>query len=479
MPDYLSITFGTTTAVPKAVEYDRCMVVGDGEPSTISESKIYELDPSDWQTQLQGDGFSDGDQLYDSVSLFFAASPSPNRLWAYAYISGAENCYTDIPLEYVEGTIWEIPTKPPRRFGSNIERVRFYCCGDDIGTGWTWNYADGSQGIGFTVDKDGAGNWTGRLTFGDGLSGATCGIVNPLTVDCKITADYCIGSEGDIGEAIVDFQINMISLALENESTLKNYEDNLFGSQLQDMMKMSSVISGKNCIWFYALPGDADPDDVITGTTTHWENLKNLLGARQDIAILKAKPSATNHDMATGYMAMTVISHPHQQMTFAESHMGIEEQEPKINRSKWKDAQIASIMQRTELAGDPMLITFGFTFGSGDVSRIEGTRCRYIVAQTLTNNLWGLLAQRTTLMSYDGMQAIKARIRATFEILMQQRIVDGLVDVRIPIEQDLLNNTPAGILARQQQRVPAVEIDYLWYTSVEHIMITQVDNVAT
>jgi len=53
------------------------------------------------------------------------------------------------------------------------------------------------------------------------------------------------------------------------------------------------------------------------------------------------------------------------------------------------------------------------------------------------------------------------------------------VDVRIPIENDLLNNTAAGILARQQQRVPAVEIDYLWYTSVEHIMITQVDNVAT
>jgi hypothetical protein len=483
MTDYLSITFGSTTAVPKAVEYDRCMIVGDGSPSTLDESTVYELDPSDWQTQLQDDGFAQGDQLYDSVSLFFSASPSPARAWAYAYISGAEQCYTDIPLEYVAGNVWEIPTKPPRRWNNNIERVRFYCCGDDIGTGFTWNYANGSQGIGFTPETDGAGNWTGRVTFTDGLSGASCGIVKPLTTDCKLTADYCIGSEGDIGEALKDYQINMVSLALVNSATLKNYSDNLFGSQLQDIMKMISVIAGKNCIWFYALPGDASPEEIIAGTSgataTPWVNLRQMIGARQDVAVIKAKPSAFNHDMATGYMAMTVISHPHQQMTFAEAHMGIQEQEPKINRTLWKDGAIASFMQRTELAGNPMFITFGFTFGSGDVSRIEGTRCRYIVAQTLTNNLWGLLAQRTTLMSYEGMQAIKARIKATFDILIQQKIVDGLEDVRIPIENDLLNNTAAGILARQQQRVPAVEIDYLWYTSVEHIMITQVDNVAT
>lgn len=478
MGDYLDIIFGTSTAAPKAVEYDRAMIIGDGSPSTLSESKIYEVAPDDWDTQLQNDGFTAGDQLYDSTSIFFSASPSPQRAWIYAHISGAETCYSDIPLDYINSTQWTVPYGPPRRFNGD-ERVRFYCCGDDIGTGYTWNYADGSQGIGFTPETDDGGNWTGKINFPNGLSGAACGIVKPLTSDCKITVDYCVGSEGGIGEAINDFQINMCSLALENEADLKNYSDNLFGSQLQDMMKMSSIISGKNCIWFYALPGDADPDDTISGTSNNWSEIKSLLGARQDIAVLKAKPSATEHDMATGYMAMTVISHPHTTMTFAEPHMGIQEQEPKINRSKWKDAQIASIMKWTELSGDPFLVTYGFTLGSGDVARISGTRCRYIIAQTLTNNLKALLAKRTTLMSYEGCQEIKATIEATFKMLKDQRIVDGLKGVYIPIETDLKNNTTAGRIARAQRIVPVVEIEYLFYTSVEKIRITRAENVAT
>lgn len=479
MSEYLKIIFGTQSAVAKAVEYDRCMIIGNGDPSTLDESKVYELAPDDWNTQLADDGFEQGDQLYDSVSTFFSATPSPNRCWAYAHISGAQVCYEDVSLVYVDGNTWEIPIKPPRGWKSGTERVRFYCCGDDIGTGYTWNYANGSQGVEFTPETDDGGNWTGRVSFPNGLSGASCGIVKPLTYDCKVTADFCIGSEGDIGEAIETYQINMCSLALENEADLKNYSDNLFGSQLQDMMKMRSIIAGKNCIWFYSLPGDADPDDTIQGTSNTWSELKNLLGARRDIAVIKAKPSATNDDQATAYMAMTVISHPHTQMTFAESYAGLEDQEKKINRSKWKDAQIACYMKRTELSGDPFLVTYGFTFGSGDAARIDGTRCLYIIAQTLINNLWALLARRTTLMSYDGMQDIRAVIEATFETLIQKKIVDGLVDIRIPIEEDLLNNTPAGILARQQYTVPAIEIDYEWYPGVEHIYITQVDNIST
>lgn len=477
MSEYIQITFGTSSAAPKAVEYDRAMIIGDATPSTLSESKIYELTPSNWESTLQADGFALGDTLYDSVSIFFSPSPSPQRVWAYAYLSGAETCYTDVPLDYVEGETWETPLRPPTRFGSNIERVKFYCC--DGGTGWTYNYADGSQGMPFTIEEDGAGNWTGRLTFDSGLSGADCGVVDPVLSSCEITVDFCIGSAGGIGEAIVDNQINLVSLALENEASLKNYADNLFGSQLNDIMTMTSAIAGKRCIWFYALPGDANPNDTIAETTNTWGELKNLIGARSDIAVIKAKPSALNHDMATGYMAMTVVTTPHKQMTFAEPHMGIEQQEPLINRSKWKKAQIASIMKRTELAGEPFLVTYGFTFGSGDTARINGTRCQYILAQTLTNNLWALLAKRSTLMSYEGTVAIRDTIAATFKMLKDKNIIDGLVAVRIPIEDDLKNNTAAGRIARAQRTVPAIEIDYLWYTSVEKIVITQIENVAT
>ena len=412
MGDYIDIIFGSSSAIPKAVEYDKALVIGDADPSTLSESKVYELAPSDWQSQLEDDGFELGDTLYDSVGIFFGVSPSPQRLFAYAYLSGATQEYTNVSLEYVGGNTWEIPLKPPERFLDNHQRVRFYGCPGE--TGFTWNYADGSQGIGFTIELDGAGGWDGQLTFTDGLSG-TSGIVKPLTTNCKITCDFVVGSRGSISEVIDEFGINLVSLALENTADLKNYTDNLFGDQLTDIMTMRSAISGKRCIWFYALPGDANPDDTIEDTSSTWVEFKSLVGARQDIAVIKVKPSSVNDDPAAGYMAMTVVSPPHQQLTFAEPHFGIEKQENKINISKFKDGQIACIMKRTNLAGDPYLITYGFTFGSGDTSRVEGTRCQYIIAQTLINNLWGLLVKRDTLMSVEGCDKVEAVIRGTFK----------------------------------------------------------------
>ena len=77
------------------------------------------------------------------------------------------------------------------------------------------------------------------------------------------------------------------------------------------------------------------------------------------------------------------------------------------------------------------------------------------------------------------MQKIRSTIRGTFKILVDQRIIDSLVSIYIPIEQDLLNNTDAGKLARAQLLVPSVEIEYEWFGGVEKIIITRLDNVAT
>jgi len=480
MGDYLKIYFGISTAGPKAVEWDKAMVVGDGAGKLI-ESKVYALTPTDWETQLTDDGFTSSDTLYKSIAVYFSASPAPQALWAYAYVSGAEVDYDDISLEYVEGNIWEIPIKPPTGFGptgTGTEQVKFYHCGEDTVDTPQINTANGDIGIGFTVEKDGAGNWTGRLTFDNGLSGIN-GIVKPLTTDCKITVDFSANTSASLSTALVDYNINMISLALDNSSVIEQYTDNIFGSQLDDMMTMLNAIAGKNIIWFYALPGGAQPETTISGTSNKWKELRALMGARNDVAVIKIIPSALNHDPGTGYMAMTSISHPHKQMTFAEPHFGIQEAEPKINRGKWKDGNIACIMKRSELSGNPFLVTYGFTFGSGDVSRIDGIRCRTIMAQNLINNLWGLLAKRETLMSYDGMQKIRNTIHGTFKILIDQRIIDGLVSIHIPIEEDLLKNTEAGKLARAQMLVPSIEIEYLFYPSVEKIIITRAENVPT
>lgn len=480
MGEYLTIYLGTSTAGPKAVEWDKTMVVGDGQ-GILSESKVYELTPDDWQTQLTADGFTTTSTLYKSAAVYFSASPSPQRLFAYAHVSGASTDYMDVPMEYVQGNIWEIPIKPPSGFYGGIEQVKFFCCGDDIEASGQINTADGATGIGFTVEKDGAGNWTGRLEFTNGLSGisGTCGIVKPLTTDCKITIDFSAGTQAGLGTAIRDYNINMISLALDNTSVIEQYTDNIFGSQLNDMMTIRNAKAGTNCNWFYALPGGAQPDTTITGTSNKWKELKSLLGADEHMSMIKVIPSATNDDAGTGYMAMTAITHPHRQMTFAQPHFGILKEEPAINRGKWRDGQIGCIMKRTELSGDPYLVTYGWTFGSGDVSKIEGVRCRDIMAQTLINNLWALLARRDTLMSWDGMQDIRAVIRATFKILKDQRIMDGLHRIYIPIEEDLRTNTEAGQLARAQQTVPAVEIEYLFNTSLEKIIITRAENVLT
>lgn len=480
MGEYLTIYFGSSTAGPKAVEWDNSMVVGDGS-ATLSLSKVYELTPDDWATQLTDDGFTSSDILYTSIATFFAASPAPQKLWAYAHVSGDEVDYSDVPLEYVQENTWQIPIKPPSGFApgaTGIEQVKFYHCGENIVETGQINTANGATGIGFTVEKDGAGDWTGQLTFDDGLSGIN-GVVKPLTTVCNITVDFTAGTKASLSTAITDYNINMISLALENDSVIEQYTDNIFGSQLDDIMTMLNAIAGKNVIFFYALPGGAQPETTIIGTSNKWKELKSLIGARNDVAAFKAIPSALGHNPAVGYMAMTSISHPHKQMTFAEPHFGIQEQEPIINRGKWKLAQIACLMKRTELSGDPYLTTYGFTFGSGDVARIDGIRCRNIIAQSLINNLWALLAKRDTLMSYGGMQKIRSAIRGTFKILIDQRIVDGLVSINIPIEEDLLNNTAAGRLARTQLLVPAVEIEYLWYTGVEKIIITRAENVAT
>ena len=81
MGDYLTVYLGTSTAGPKAVEWDKTMIVGDGQ-GILTDSKVYELTPDDWQTQLIDDGFTTSSTLYKSAAVYFMASPSPQRLFA-------------------------------------------------------------------------------------------------------------------------------------------------------------------------------------------------------------------------------------------------------------------------------------------------------------------------------------------------------------------------------------------------------------
>ena len=132
-----------------------------------------------------------------------------------------------------------------------------------------------------------------------------------------------------------------------------------------------------------------------------------------------------------------------------------------------------------ELSGDPFAVVRGFTLGTDSNSdRIEAVRCKFIIVQTLRNALISLLSARTVRMSYQGMQSVKKQIEAVFSTLQDQGIVDGLVSVEIPVEDDLLLNNAAAKLARQKKQIPAIRVAYLWNTSLEEIVITALINEA-
>ena len=102
----ITVIFGTSAAAAKAVEWDKSMIIGDGSPA-LSATTIYLLLSTTWQTQLEDAGFSDTDQLYLSVGNFFAASPTPEEVYAVGYVAGATTNYLDIPLIQIDEEVWE------------------------------------------------------------------------------------------------------------------------------------------------------------------------------------------------------------------------------------------------------------------------------------------------------------------------------------------------------------------------------------
>ena len=112
MGEFITIFFGESAPAPAAVEYDKSMIVGDGS-AQLSSSKFYAVTNTDWQTQLEDDGFSESEQIYKSVADFFSASPIPENLFVYAYVTGSSVDYSDMMLTKIDDTIWEIPSKPP------------------------------------------------------------------------------------------------------------------------------------------------------------------------------------------------------------------------------------------------------------------------------------------------------------------------------------------------------------------------------
>ena len=484
MGEFITILFGESAVAPAAVEYDKSMVVGDGS-AQLASSKLYAVTNIDWQTVLQEDGFSDSEQIYKSVADFFSASPTPENLFVYAYVAGIDTDYTDVMLAKIDDTTWEIPSKPPEGWApssTGIARVRFYNC--PAVTGYQWNYQDGSTGQGFTEVKNSQDDWNGQLRFPNGLSGLSGDPVTEanLGTNCKITADFTINPDkGGVGEKIAEYDINMVSLALENSQSAKNYSTNVFGtSQVNDLDTMMSAIAGKQCIFFYALPGDVDPADLVSGGGgVDWGTLKSIVGQREDFSPIKAKPSTTQDDMSSGLMGMTSATHPHTTMGFSRPHMAIYEQEPTLNQGKWRDAQTNYIIQKRFLSGAPFMIVRGFTFGT-DVNsdRINAVRCKYIILRSLRNGIWSLLASQSVRMSYKGIVKTEEHIKGIMAGLVGDDIIDSVAYVRIPLKTDFLANNAAAKAAAALSQISGIRIGYYWNRSLEEIVVTALINEA-
>lgn len=477
MGEYLTIIWDAETPSAAEVPWDNCLLVVKGKEASLTDTTVYATTNDDWSTILAGAGFGVSSQAYKSTARFFSATPTPgSTLYILALVSGVVDIYENVPLQRITDYIYETPVKPPSGW-SGTKEVRYYP--DSSLTGYWVNKEDGSAGMAFNEVLDGAGDWNGQLDFLNGLSGHVIDV--PPLVGSKVTASFTIlSSTASLSETVETFGVNMMAVAYENSTTKKNYHGAkcYFGNQSADLMMFTNAIAGKNCILFYALPGDADIQTSGAGYSVYWDQLKNFIGAREDVALIKAKPSSSNHDMAAGYLGMTAGTHPHTTMTFAVPHMGIQEEESLIKRSYWNDGQIATPMTRRELTGNPYLISHGFTLGTGYSSRINYVRCKYIISQNLVNGLWALLASRTVRMSYAGMQLVRNKINGIFKTLQDQGIHDGLAYVRIPVEIDLKNNTSAGQDARAARTIPSIEIGFYWYSSLEKIIITGIRNEA-
>lgn len=483
MGEYLQIIWDAETPSAKAVKWDNAMIIGKPGSSGITESTILSMDADDWQTILSNAGFANTDQTYLSVSDFFAADPIPGSdLIVAVYASGAEINYENTPLKKVTSYIWETPIKPPSGW-VGTEQVKYFPNADESGN--YINKADGSVGMPFVIEKDFSDNWTGRLNFSSGLSGAEIDI--PPRMGCKITASFTVNpGVSPISDALKNFDINLLALSLPNTANKTDYEnaDCIFGSQLLDLATVTNMIAGSDAIFFWAFPGNSKPTGVIAGTSPaiKWGDLRSFIGQKEEFAPLKARPAqndaSLNDDMACGYIGMVAGRHPHEPLTFAIPHMAILEESDGIDRSFWKEGHVATIMKWRQLSGNPYLITYGFTFGVGYASRINYVRCKNIISKTLYNGLYALLASNKVKMSYAGMQIFKDKVRSIFKTLEDQRIVDGFAYVKVPIEVDLKNNTAAGKAARAAMEIPSCEAGFYWFSHLERIVITSIKNEA-
>jgi len=477
--EYLTIIWDAETPAAAAVPWDNCLLVVKGSDASLSQSTVYAVTADNWSSVLGAAGFTSSTRAYKSTSRFFSASPTPGgTLYVLALVSGSVDIYQNTPMLKVTDYIYETPIKPPLGFyPAGQEEVRYYPSAE--ATGYFINTAGGATGVAFTVETDGLSNWTGRLNFLNGLSGNE--IDNPPRSGSKITVSFKIGNVmSKLSEVIDDYNINMMAAAYDNTPSKDNYSagDSHFGSQAEDLMRFTNTIAGKNVLFFWATPGDADRGETASGMSVNWENIKNFIGQREDVSVMDIKPSSSNHDMAAGLMGMTAGTHPHKTMSFAVPHMGIQEEMPLVDRSYFNDGQVITVMKRRELSGEPYLITHGFTLGTGYSSRINYVRCKYIISQNLVNGLWELLASREVDMSYKGMQLVRNKIAGIFKTLQDQGIHDGLAYIKIPVEDDLKNNTTAGQSARATRTIPSIEIGFYWYSSLEKIIITGIRNEA-
>lgn len=475
MGEFITIIWDAETPSAAAVPWDNSMLVVRGGEASLSQTTVYQVDNDDWSTILSNAGFSQSSQAYKSTSNFFSASPTPGgSLYVLALVSGSVDVYQNAKMNKVTDYIYETPITPPLGFYGS-EEVRYYP--DDSLTGYFVNAADGSAGVGFTVEQDGLNNWTGRLNFLNGLSGNIIDI--PPRSGSKVTCSFRIGnSVADLSEYIEEYNINLIAPSYVNSRTTDSYSNTFFGSQSIDLSRFVNAIAGKNALLFYALPGGASVGESGLGFGVNWENLRNFIGQREDVSVIKAEPSLSNHDMSAGLMGMVAGEHPHKTLSYKTPHMGIQKEESTINRSYWTDGQIISIMKNRRLSGDPYQLSCGFTLGVGYSSRINYVRCKYIISANLINGLWELLSERNVKMSYGGMQLVRNKISGIFKTLQDSGIHDGLAYVNIPIENDLKNNTSAGQAARLARTIPSIEIGFYWYSSLEKITITGIRNEA-
>jgi len=357
---------------------------------------------------------------------------------------------------------------------------------------------------GYALEVDDSGKYSGKITFAAGYPKNGGGTVQDVNLaEDAVLITY---STPKLAEALKLFNnqdIQLLALAYDpGKMSGSLAEQGIYnGVSFIDDMKTALVHCNARSAagWFRqlccGLPANQHMTDITQpyggGAGEYWGGFRsNELGQAQNAMVMgewHTLASAGYHgerdtsamiavacrnskvrDTLTGYTPTTAVT-------------------PVENESEmqaYKTAQIMTWARISHLRSEPFL-NFGTTFGSGRRRSANNVRCLYQIKHALMTALLQLVLMPDLHYDIAGIRRIKSVIAATIKECELNKWCDGLVSIKIPIEEYIA--IPVGQRTAEEQAlvsaaidsaiVDNIEVTYLWGPNPETIVISALGDI--